>query len=272
MFSAPFSLVSDVSDRSAWWCASGMITVLVLSLIWPGIWCVRLCPLGAVQDVLYAPKKILRSWKRRSGEATQQERSWQVTRRVALGTALGALGVGAANFVKGQTRRRLRPPGAREESQFAGLCVRCGNCARACPAKIIRPDLDIQNITGLLTPFVQFDDDYCREDCTRCTEVCPSGALATVTADQKMTTIIGRPHVDMDLCLLGDDRECSLCRSRCPFEAITYVFSEIEYTLTPHIDTMRCPGCGACEVACPTTPDKAIVVVPLSSEHSAGIG
>ena len=66
----------------------------------------------------------------------------------------------------------------------------------------------------------------------------------------------------MDLCLLGDDRECSVCRNRCPYEAIRLVFSEEEYTLTPVVDLDRCPGCGACEAACPTQPTKAIVVEP----------
>jgi ferredoxin len=35
------------------------------------------------------------------------------------------------------------------------------------------------------------------------------------------------------------------------------------YTLTPQIDPNRCNGCGACEAACPTSPQKAIVVLPI---------
>jgi ferredoxin-type protein NapG len=80
--------------------------------------------------------------------------------------------------------------------------------------------------------------------------------------EQKQRTSIGLPRVNMDLCLLGNDRECSLCRNWCPYEAITLEFSQVEYTLTPKIDPAKCPGCGACQAVCPTTPEKAIVVVP----------
>jgi len=80
---------------------------------------------------------------------------------------------------------------------------------------------------------------------------------------QKGFIRLGLARVDMSLCLLGEDRECSLCRSRCPYAAIHYVFSEADYTLTPQIDRDKCNGCGACEAACPTSPRKAIVVLPV---------
>jgi Pyruvate/2-oxoacid:ferredoxin oxidoreductase delta subunit len=66
--------------------------------------------------------------------------------------------------------------------------------------------------------------------------------------------------VNAELCLLSDDRECSACRNHCPYEAIRYVFSEKDYMLTVVIDAARCPGCGACQVVCPASPEKAIVV------------
>jgi formate hydrogenlyase subunit 6/NADH:ubiquinone oxidoreductase subunit I len=144
------------------------------------------------------------------------------------------------------------------------LCIRCGNCARVCPAEVIHPHLDSSDIAGLLTPIVHYRDDYCHETCTRCTVVCPSGAIQPVNPDRKVGSVIGVPEIDMAICLLGDDRECAICRNRCPFEAIQLIFDEDEYTLVPQVDLERCPGCGACEVACPTQPVKAIVVRPLS--------
>ncbi len=117
-----------------------------------------------------------------------------------------------------------------------------------------------RGVAGLLTPQVRFQSDYCLESCNQCTVVCPSGALQGVALEAKAQVVMGTPQVDMDLCLLGQDRECSHCRNHCPFEAIRLVFSQEWYTLTPVVELDRCPGCGACEVACPTQPDKAIVV------------
>jgi formate hydrogenlyase subunit 6/NADH:ubiquinone oxidoreductase subunit I len=79
---------------------------------------------------------------------------------------------------------------------------------------------------------------------------------------EKAKVALGAPEVDMSVCLLGDDRECSECRRWCPYEAIRYVFSEAEYTLVPVVDMAKCTGCGACEMACPVKPKKAIVVLP----------
>ena len=119
-----------------------------------------------------------------------------------------------------------------------------------------------RGLAGLLAPVIRFDGDYCRADCVTCTEVCPSGALSRRTLDDKLQARIGIPYVDIDLCWLGDGRECSICRNECPYEAIRYEFCEVEYITESRVTLDRYNGCGACEVACPTSPQKAIVVRP----------
>jgi MauM/NapG family ferredoxin protein len=176
---------------------------------------------------------------------------------------VGAASAGALRLTGTTLARPLRPPGAVDEATFTGVCVRCGNCARACPTDIIKADLGGHGLRSLLTPILEFRDGYCREDCVACTKVCPSGALARMDADEKGKSPLGVPAVDMSICLLGDERECTECKRWCPHEAIRYVFSEAEYTLVPVIDAAKCTGCGACEMACPVTPKKAIVVAPL---------
>jgi ferredoxin len=153
--------------------------------------------------------------------------------------------------------------------------MRCGNCVRACPVKIIRPDPGDHGVAGFLTPTVSFAKDYCREDCRECTQVCPSGAIARLSLEEKAKAQIGLAKVDASLCLLYDDRECDVCAKACPYEAIKILWNEEEYVPLPHVVADKCPGCGACEFFCPGTNDwerensdepipvrKAIEIVP----------
>jgi MauM/NapG family ferredoxin protein len=197
-------------------------------------------------------------------EPLQTNTAPKMARRTALALAIGAGCAAAARRIAPNSSKSLRPPGALEEQAFAGLCTRCGNCIRACPYHIIQRDASIAGWATLLAPTLSFEKDYCREDCTLCTQVCPSGALAPLSQDQKANMQLGLPRVDMDICLLAEDRECAACMRWCPYEAIRYVFSEATYSLAPVIDPKKCNGCGACQLACPTKPVKAIQVFPSS--------
>lgn len=248
------------------WGAWGLICILAVSFWWPHAWCTRLCPLGGLQDALNAAARRLRMLTQRLGPRcaapARPRPAAAVWRRSFLGGLVGlAWGTCLARWNPPRTAV-LRPPGAAAEEWFSSLCLRCGNCVRACPAGIIQADTGETDIGGLLAPLLTFDTDYCRESCVQCTLVCPSGALSPIALPAKMQAVIGVPEVDMDLCLLGAVRECANCRNRCPYEAIRFVFDEQLYTLTPRVDLQRCNGCGACQVACPTQPRKAIVVRP----------
>jgi len=262
LFSGLFSIQHAKSSPAVWWFAAGLTAILLLSVTWPGAWCGRVCPLGALHDMLStladAAKRLVAS----SRKQRRPRSSAGLPRRAVLSALVGVGWAAATRSARASAPRPLRPPGALDETRFVGLCIRCGNCMRACPTRIIRPDPGRSGMAGLLTPVLDFRQDYCLEDCTRCTEVCPSGALVRLTPKDKPQAPIGVPRVDMNVCLLGDDRDCAVCRNWCPYEAITLVFSEVEYTLTPQVDLEKCPGCGACELACPTAPTKAIVVVP----------
>jgi ferredoxin-type protein NapF len=288
LFASLFNLLGTHRGPGAWWSALGLPAVLLLSVLAPALWCGRLCPLGATQDLLADLSDRLRRILPRSRPAIPAEPGWQLSRRLLLGTALGSLGAVIVRCLRGDTRplrqlsrwglwsaadaqfpkktpsRSLRPPGAIDEVAFTGLCVRCGNCIRSCPTGILSPDPGRQGILGLLAPLLSFRQGYCLVGCTRCADVCPSGALHPFTSASKIQYPIGLPLVDMRVCLLGEDRECFLCRNHCPYEAITLVWSETDYMLTPKIDLQKCPGCGACEVVCPTSPGKAIVVHPFT--------
>ena len=270
IFSNALTLLAAPSTPATGLALLPALTVLLLSLVWPYIWCSKLCPLGAFQDVLSHLVKCVRSHMHRDKQKHPvPDDASRVTRRAVLGTVVGAqcaLGLWLNHVSGGKPARPLRPPGAADESKFLGLCVRCGNCIRACPTGIIKPDLGGHGWTSLMSPVLDFSEGYCREDCVACTGVCPSDALRPLPIQEKPDIHLGLPQVDMNICLLGADRECAECRRWCPYGAIRYVFSESEYCLVPQIDAAKCNGCGACENACPTKPKKAIVVAALARE------
>jgi len=238
-----------------------VMLLLFFSLLWPHIWCRGLCPLGAFQDLLSIMSRSVRSFIWPATDTPHVGHSgYHVARRTVLGLLAGMASAGILHLTSHKHSQSLRPPGAVDELTFRGLCTRCGNCIRSCPYDIIRPDMGQHGITSILTPVLTFDKNYCREDCTRCTRVCHSGALAGVDLDNKPDIQIGLAKVDMNLCLLGEDHECSACMRWCPYSAIRYVFSEDKYLLVPMINADKCNGCGACELACPTSPRKAIRV------------
>jgi ferredoxin-type protein NapF len=261
LLSNSFTAPHAASRTVALLCVVAVPLLVLICFLWPGIWCMRLCPLGAMQDLL---AQLARGARRSvSGADRDALRSTlRVGRRAAL---VGGAGLAAGWLVIRRSEpsdSALRPPGALPHGRFTGVCLRCGACVRACPAHIIVPDLGRHGVASFLSPTLAFHEDYCREDCVRCSEVCPSGAIGAVTPEAKAQTRIGLAQVTMDLCLLADDRECGVCRNHCPFAAIRIVFSPETYTLTVVVATQRCPGCGACEVVCPTAPVKAIRVVP----------
>ena len=253
------------------WGGLGLLLVMLVSLLWPHVWCARLCPLGGLQEVLAQFAQWVagcaRHWFEHPAGGRAEPTTSIFPRRVFLGSTIGA--TWAYGLARGRFTgpRPLRPPGAADERRFSSLCVRCGNCVRVCPTGIIQADSLEHGVGGWLAPVITFDTDYCLESCEKCTAVCPSGAIAPVPLAGKSQAVIGVPQIDMTVCLLGADRECAICRNRCPYGAIRFVFDEIQYTLTPQVDLSRCPGCGACQVACPTQPKKAIVVSPLSRPH-----
>jgi ferredoxin-type protein NapF len=181
-------------------------------------------------------------------------------RRWFLAACAGAAGALALRNVRADHAPVLRPPGSLVEQRFTGVCVRCGNCAQACPAKIIQPDFGDGGLPGLLAPRLHFDRDYCREDCHRCNQVCPSGAIARLSLADKRRRVIGRARVDLTLCLLAQGRECTACIQKCPYQAMAMRSTDGGFSNEPQVVLDRCNGCGACEAVCPTRPERAIRV------------
>lgn len=180
---------------------------------------------------------------------------------LACGAALGA-GAGHALRASGWKRRaggHLRPPGALLEDEFLATCIRCGQCAQACPYGTLHlSDIDAGAAGG--TPTFEPRRVPCRlcEDhgSARCIEACPTGALKPL-ADFREARM-GTAEIDDRTCLPYRGEACRTCRDACPFPL--HVF-EFDTQGRPTVNEDCCIGCGLCEHACPVD-RPAIVVVP----------
>lgn len=263
--SSAFSVHASRDVLSAVLSLSGLVLLLLIALTSGDLWCARLCPLGATQDLLHGMGSLFRNLRKPGRTAVHATpapgKAFSSTRRSFITLAAG-LGLGLWAQKVGQARSDhapLRPPGAVKEDVFAGLCLRCGNCIRACPSKVIRPDTGQAGILGLLSPAVRYETNYCLEECNACTQVCPSGAIQALNLKQKQEYVIGEARVDRALCLFGIS-DCNACVNACYWKAIQVLWDEEAYESYPQVDPLKCNGCGACEACCPTGDVKAIRV------------
>lgn len=155
----------------------------------------------------------------------------------------------------------LVPPGAISIRNFTQKCVACQLCVTQCPNQVLRPSSELLRF---MQPEMAYERGYCRPECTRCSEVCPTGAILPMDKPNKVSTQIGHAvWVEKNCLVLADGVFCDNCAHHCPVGAIQMVDwrpGEPGSPKIPAIDTERCIGCGACENLCPARPFSAIYV------------
>ena len=153
------------------------------------------------------------------------------------------------------------PPGAWSARHFAQHCTACQLCVSACPNNVLRPSTEPAR---LMQPEMSYERGYCRPECTRCSDVCPAGAIRPITIEDKSSARIGHAVWIRKNCIpLTDGVECGNCARHCPSGAILMVPSDSENPNSvriPVVNAERCIGCGACENLCPARPFSAIYV------------
>lgn len=186
---------------------------------------------------------------------------------VALATGLGAAAAvqtSQANATSG-VLPPVRPPGSVPEDLFLQMCIRCGECFKACPNNVLQPESFEQGLAGLWTPQVAADWAGCESSCNACGQVCPTGAIRELPLFEKRHARMGLAIVNEQTCLPYAGAEaCDLCIQECKaagYDAIEYVNvgtqadesgQPIEGSgyLAPLVDPTKCVGCGLCQTRC----------------------
>jgi ferredoxin len=223
--------------------------------------CFTVCPSNGI---VY--KKSFINYVRKTVQVDHDKRKF--FKRLFIGT------VGLSGFLRAQVKiipkkkskvpiiKKLysSPPGSISVEHYYIYCTACHLCVSACPTHVLQPSFLEHGLFNILQPYMDNSAAYCTFECVRCTEICPTGALLTVTIEKKKVLQIGKTNFVKENCIVETEgTACGACSERCPTKAVIMVPYKNNLKI-PEVKNEYCIGCGACEYACPTIPFKAIYI------------
>ncbi len=228
--------------------------------------CIEKCKRGAISYVHPTSKTTS---DRAEGKADASRRSFLTSTAILATTTMihaqeKKVDGGLATIEDKQIPKRntsIVPPGAWSLKNMAQHCTGCQLCVSVCPNQVLRPS---SGLMTLMQPESSYERGYCRPECTKCSDVCPAGAIKPITLEDKSSIQIGHAvWIKKNCIVLTDDQDCGNCARHCPTAAIQMVPSDPNNKKSrkiPVVNEERCIGCGACENLCPARPFSAIYV------------
>jgi MauM/NapG family ferredoxin protein len=202
---------------------------------------------------------------------------YDASRRQFLATlGAGAIGAALLRFVPvfhNSRSQLIRPPGSSEE-QLLKQCIRCGLCVKVCPTAVLQPSSSLEAIDNLWTPVARMRPGYCDYSCNSCGQVCPTGAIPSLSLKKKQQTVMGKAVIDTGRCIpWAEGRECIVCEEMCPVPNKAIRLNGAGggrgnrgSVQRPRVLEELCIGCGICEAQCPVSGQAAIRIFPGDEE------
>ena len=231
--------------------------------------CIDTCKDGAIHYACRYGKKAAGTAPGTNGGVDTGKRAFMVSAAIATTAAAAKaqemkVDGGLAQIsraTKPERQTPLVPAGSLSLKNFTDHCTACQLCVSVCPNQVLRPSTSLMN---LMQPEMSYERGYCRPECTKCSDVCPAGAIRPITVEEKSSIQIGHAVVCLDNCVVNTDEvSCGNCARHCPAGAISMVRKNPDDPKSlriPVVNEEMCIGCGACENLCPARPFTAIHV------------
>ena len=232
--------------------------------------CLESCKFGALSYKPYKADKPNEPYKPDSGR-----RSFLIGAALVSTAALaqqkkkvdGGLAAIAERVIP-ERQTPLTPPGSLSAQNMASHCTGCQLCISECPNDVLRPST---SLLTMMQPTMSYERGYCRPECTRCSEVCPAGAIRPVTPIEKSSIQIGHAvWIKQNCVAVNDGVMCGNCARHCPTGAIEMVPldpDDGDSPLVPAVNENVCIGCGACEHLCPGKDGQTAIMVEGHDVH-----
>jgi ferredoxin len=199
-----------------------------------------------------------------------------------VGLAFYGLGRTSGAIDKDFDKSLIRPPGSVAEPEFLARCIKCDQCIRVCPTNVLQPAGLQAGLEGIWTPVMNMRMGFCDLNCTLCGQACPTGAIQSITIEEKLglganaehgPVRLGTAFFDRGRCLpWAMETSCVVCEEVCPTSPKAIYAREVTFTgrngqkLTlqqPYVEPALCIGCGICEHECPVKDQAAIRVTAI---------